>query len=275
VLGLAHYFIYRNTIFHNKKECPMRYKGKEYTGKGITVAIIDTGINAEDPRLAGASVEGWSIELGATGHAILSSSFTDENGHGTEIAAAIHQIAPDATLIAVKIMGQHLRTSAELMAAGIETAANHHCAVINLSLGTPNMGKALLLRDCCANATEDTSVVLAAAHPKGERAYPADLPETIGVAAHPDCPLDKFYYFHPKRFPKKEWGVLSDKFLAYGYGCGDDGISARYRGPGIATAYVSGMMACLSQALPKHTPDQLVGAIKEIALTPMPEIGYS
>ena len=41
------------------------------------------------------------------------------------------------------------------------------------------MGKALLLRDCCALAVEAGTVVLAA-HPKGDRAYPADLPERSG-----------------------------------------------------------------------------------------------
>ena len=127
----------------------------------------------------------------------------DENGHGTEIAAAIHAIAPDAKLLAVKIMGARLRTSAELMAAGIETSSKNKARVINLSLGTPNMGKALLLRDCCANAVEAGNVVLAAAHPKGERAYPADLPETIGIAAHPDCPLDKFFFFLPIICPQQ------------------------------------------------------------------------
>lgn len=253
----------------------MRYMGKHYTGKGVKVSIIDSGIDVDDPRLAGARIEGWSIQLGATGHALLSPDFHDQNGHGTEIAAAIHSMAPDATLVAVKIMGERLRTSAELMAAGIETSAKNGAAVVNLSLGTPNMGKALLLRDCCANAVEEGSVVLAAAHPKGERAYPADLPETIGVAAHPDCPVDKFFYFDPKRFPRKEWGVLSDKFLAHGYGLTPDGQIGRYRGSGMATAYLSGMAACLKEAMPDANALELIERLRRTALIPIPEIGYS
>lgn len=253
----------------------MRYMGRHYTGKGVKVSIIDSGIDVDDPRLAGARIEGWSIQLGATGHALLSPDFHDQNGHGTEIAAAIHRMAPDATLVAVKIMGERLRTSAELMAAGIETSAKNRAAVVNLSLGTPNMGKALLLRDCCANAVEAGSVVLAAAHPKGERAYPADLPETVGVAAHPDCPVDKFFYFDPKRFPRKEWGVLSDKFLAHGYGLTQDGQIGRYRGSGMATAYLAGMAACLKEAMPDANAVQLIDRLRRTALIPIPEIGYS
>lgn len=253
----------------------MRYLGKDYTGKGVTVAIIDSGIDVADPRLQGAEVQGWSITLGATGHALLSSEFHDQNGHGTEIAAAVRRMAPDARIIGIKIMGDRLRTSAELMAAGIETAYRHGASVVNLSLGTPNMGKALLLRDCCANAVEHGAVVLAAAHPKGERAYPADLPETVGVAAHPDCPIDKYFYFNPARFPRKQWGVLSDKFLTHGYGENPDGTRGRYRGSGMATAYLSGIAACLCEAIPVRDAGELLKTLKRSALVPVPEIGYS
>jgi hypothetical protein len=253
----------------------MRFMGREFTGKGVTIAVVDSGIDKNDPRLTGVEVEGWSITLGATGHAVLSSDYADENGHGTEIAAAVHAMAPEAKLVAVKIMGQRLRTSAELMAAGIETSSRNGARVINLSLGTPNMGKALLLRDCCANAVDMGSLVLAAAHPKGERAYPADLPETVGVAAHPDCPLDKFFYFDPKRFSRKEWGVLSDKFLTHGYSTEAGGAQGKYRGSGVATAYMSGLAACIAEALAGRPSEDVLQALRRSALVPVPEIGYS
>ncbi len=257
----------------------MRYLGKDYTGKGVKIAIVDSGIDPTDPRLAGVKIEGWSIQLGATGHALLSSDFKDENGHGTEIAVAIHKLAPDAHLLGVKIMGERLRTSAELMAAGIETSARNGAHVVNLSLGTPNMGKALLLRDCVANAVDTNSLVFAAAHPKGERAYPADLPECLGVAAHPDCPIDKYFYFNPKRFPRKEWGVLSGKFLTHGYSSNAGDEAARYRGSGVATAYLAATAACLAEALidkkKKCVATDLLKVMKRTALVPIPEIGYS
>jgi hypothetical protein len=254
----------------------MRFRGKEYDGEGITVAVIDSGIDADDPRMEGAEISGWSIALSATGHALLKSSYDDDNGHGTEVAAAIRAIAPAAKLVGIKIMDARLRTSADLMAAGIETAFRHGCQVINLSMGTPNMGKALLLRDACALAVEQGSIVLAAAHPKGERAYPADLPETLGVASHPDCPMDKFYYFSPHRFPRKEWGSLSGKFLAHGYGVPREGGvgSGPYRGSGLATAFLAGRIACLWQAMANETPHGVSEIARQLALTPVPEIGY-
>jgi subtilisin family serine protease len=252
----------------------MRFRGREYTGKGVAVAVIDSGVDASDPRLAGVTVEGWNIQLSATSHAGIGGDFSDPNGHGTDIAAAIAAVAPEVRIVAIKIMDEKLRTSADLMAAGIETAYRHGCQVINLSLGTPNMGKALLLRDVCANAVEAGSVVLAAAHPKGDRAYPADLPETVGVTTHRDCPIEKFYYFTPKRFRRQEWGNLTDKFLTHGY----ERVGERpgsFKGSGIATAYLAGRFACIREALPEETAPGLIEVLRQLALTPVPEIGYA
>ena len=172
-------------------------------------------------------------------------------------------------------MDARLRTSADLMAAGIETAYRHGAQVINLSLGTPNMGKALLLRDCCAMAVESGAVVLAAAHPKGERAYPADLPETVGVASHPDCPLEKYYFFAPHRFPRTEWGNLTSKFLTHGRAPMDGPKPGAFKGTGLATAYLSGRFACMAEAMPGRPSAELIEVMQQIALTPVPEIGYA
>ena len=252
----------------------MRFRGQEYTGKGVTVAVIDSGINPEDPRLSGVTVEGWNLQLSATGHAGIGADCRDDNGHGTDIAAAIVAVAPDVKLLAVKIMDARLRTSADLMAAGIETAYRSGADIVNLSLGTPNMGKALLLRDVCAHAIEAGSVVLAAAHPKGDRAYPADLPETVGVATHRDCPLEKFYHFHPKRFRRAEWGNLTGKFLTHGYARVGERRGA-FKGSGIATAYLSGRFACIREALPGESAPGVIEILRQQALTPVPEIGYA
>ena len=253
----------------------MRFRGQEFTGKGEIIAIVDSGVDVKDPRLANADIIGFSITMGATQHVLIAGDYSDENGHGTEIAAAVHAAAPGARLVIIKIMDARLRTTADLMAAGIELGARNGAKVINLSLGTPNMGKALLLRDCCANAVEQGAIVLAAAHPKGERAYPADLPETVGVASHPDCPVEKYYFFAPHRFPAKQWGALTGKFLTHGYTLLPDGSKGAYRGSGLATAWLAGRAACLCEALPGEGPNQVIDVLKQAALTPVPEIGYA
>ncbi|MBN1336179.1 MAG: S8 family serine peptidase [Deltaproteobacteria bacterium] len=251
----------------------MEYHGRKLSGEGITVAVIDSGVDARDPRLTGTTVEGYNIRFGATGHALLGADFHDESGHGTEVAAAVVRMAPHARILAVKIMDAQLKTTADLMAAGIETAYRNGSQVINLSLGTSNMGKALLLRDCCALAAEAGSVIVAAANPKGERAYPADLPEVIGVFAHPECPFEKCWWFNPTTYPASQWKGLSGKYLACGYAFPLSGVTAGrvWRGSGVATAYMSGRVACLRQADPQGP---IVEQIREIAHVPEPDAGY-
>ena len=58
----------------------MRFRGRERTGTGIVVAIIDSGIDRMDPRVSGHRITGWNIGLGATGHALLGADSSDVNG---------------------------------------------------------------------------------------------------------------------------------------------------------------------------------------------------
>lgn len=216
---------------------------KSLTGKGIRIAVIDSGANTQDPRLRNASIQGWSIRLESAGHATLSGDFHDENGHGTDIAAAVLSISPQVELLAIKIMETQLQPSAERMAAGIETATKQGAQIILLPFGTPNMGKALLLRDCCSSAWSVGSIVVAAAHPRGERIYPADLPEALGVSSHPEYPLEEIFYFDPSRFPAKTWKTLSGKFIASGVS------QTHYIGTSIASAHFAGYLARMGEAL--------------------------
>ena len=193
-------------------------------------------------------MEGWSIQLGAMGHAMLSSEFHDEHGHGTEMAVAAHQLAPDAKLIAVKIMGKKLRTSAELMGAGIETSARNGAQVINLSLGTPNMAKPFVFGNVW------------------------QMPSNLGLLFWPPRILEETEPIRQTSQKRLAWrhivkhpwirssisilndspaamGTRSTKFLTHGYSRLDDGERGCRRGPGIATAYLSGTSACLAEAL--------------------------
>ena len=80
----------------------------EYTGKGIRVAVIDSGVHAAHPHVGGVA-GGFSIREDGT----LVDDCFDRLGHGTAVTAAIREKAPDADLIAIKVFcGRWRPTSA-------------------------------------------------------------------------------------------------------------------------------------------------------------------
>ena len=123
------------------------------TGEGITIAIVDSGVDLSHEDLA-PKLEGHISCIGASGNAAAcSGSGQDDNGHGTHVAGialaatdnrkGIAGVAPDARLLAVRVLqdsceGAQSCTatgSADDVAAGIRWAADHGADVINLSLG--------------------------------------------------------------------------------------------------------------------------------------------
>lgn len=74
----------------------LRSKKYKASGKGIGVAVFDTGIDSRHPELAGHVVAGFDF--------IGNEPFADRNGHGTAVAGIVHGMAPDAHLFSFKVL---------------------------------------------------------------------------------------------------------------------------------------------------------------------------
>ena len=100
------------------------------TGKGVRVALIDSGVDADHPALAGKinTAAGKSYVEG-------DDSLKDFNTHGTATAGIIAQIAPDAVITPYKVMGAKDGESIWTIAAILDAVKDGN-DVINLSLGT-------------------------------------------------------------------------------------------------------------------------------------------
>ncbi|HEX2039474.1 MAG TPA: S8 family serine peptidase [Acidimicrobiales bacterium] len=118
------------------------------TGKGVTIAIVDTGVHLTHEDLAGKLVPGQNFVTDGTAP-------QDDNGHGTHvagIAAAIANnrvgvfgVAPDVRIMPVRVLhGPGGRGSGEDVEAGIRWAADNGAQVINLSLGEDLQGLPLM-----------------------------------------------------------------------------------------------------------------------------------
>jgi len=173
------------------------------SGRGVTVAVVDTGIACEDhgPFTKGtdlantACVGGWNVVTGNE-HA------NDDQGHGTHVAGTIAQstnnaiggagLAFHARLMPVKVLNADGFGTTADVADGIRWAADHGANVINLSLGGPRNSR--VLQKAIDHALSKNVVVVAAAgNSGGSVGYPGASEGVIGVSATgPDDKIAKF-----------------------------------------------------------------------------------
>jgi Subtilase family len=155
------------------------------TGRGIRIAVIDSGIHPNHPHIG--SVEGGvAFDDAGTLHADV----VDRIGHGTAVAAAIHEKSPDAVLIPVKVFDRRLTTTGRALAAAIRWAVAQKVAIVNLSLGTTNPEHRQLLADVVAEARNAGMVIVAAAPTEDHAWLPGGLPGVIGVELDWSCPRE-------------------------------------------------------------------------------------
>ena len=163
------------------------------TGSGVVVAVLDTGIDATHPDLAGAvlnagydfidddadpSEERIGLDLDGDGN------FDEGAGHGTHIAGIIHAIAPGAALLPVRVLDTEGWGTATTVAQGILFAHQAGADVINLSLGM--YVKSEIIKQAIEQVADAGVIVVNAAGNRGEDDrdhFPARMSDVISVAA--------------------------------------------------------------------------------------------
>jgi hypothetical protein len=148
------------------------------TGRGVTIAVVDSGIHAAHPHVGGIST-GIAFDASAA----VQHDVNDRLGHGTAVAAAIREKAPEAALIPVKVFDRTLATTARALAAAIDWAAAQGVALINLSLGTATANHRALLEDAVESASNRRAIVVSAAPQEGMTFLPGALPGVVAVEA--------------------------------------------------------------------------------------------
>lgn len=151
------------------------------TGRGVRVAIVDTGVNFGHPHLA-RSPRGASIIRREGEIEIDRDRFVDRFGHGTCCAALVAFLAPDVELFAVRVTDEHPTTDADRLAAGIELAIAEGAEIISVSMGTRTTLRARL--DDAVRTAQGAGSVVVAAGPDDE-VLPAACPGAI-AAYHRD-----------------------------------------------------------------------------------------
>lgn len=165
------------------------------TGRGVGVAILDTGIDASHPDLA------RNVRGGAS-FVPDEPTLYDFNGHGTHVAGivaaldngiGVRGVAPEANLYAVKVLGGNGGGSISGVIKGVNYVANHvdQIQLANMSLGASgvNQVESQALQIAIRRATQKGVTFIVAAGNEGKANYgtiPAAFPEAITVTALAD-----------------------------------------------------------------------------------------
>jgi serine protease len=280
----------QNTTFPNDPLYPQQWNlqqiqvapvwQQQATGKGITVAIVDTGI-AKVPDLAEEQlVRGYDFINDET-------YGSDDHGHGTHIAGIIAQatnnqygaagIAYEASLMPIKVLAVGGSGTVADIAEGIRLAADRGAQVINLSLvGT---GYSQLLQAAIDYAHRKGVVIVAPAGNSKQNTvmYPARYRHVIGVAAL-DAAAQKAPYsnFGPGVDLAAPGGVVTQ--AAPLGGIIQNTLDPRtkqplftaYQGSSFAVAHVTGAVALL-QSIQQSLPPEQIEAILAQTATKVPK----
>ncbi|WP_240137345.1 type VII secretion-associated serine protease mycosin [Streptomyces sp. MUM 178J] len=241
-------------------------------GEGITVAVLDTGVDDRHPDLEGSVLPGKDfIGFGAergdrawARHGTAMAGIIAARGHGPDGGSGVIGIAPEAKILPVRVIlegsdkaREKARTSrGSALAEGIRWAADQGADVINLSLGDdsesahPEAGEDAAVQ----YALSKGAVVVASAGNGGEKgdhiSYPAAYPGVIAVTA-----VDRAGT-HASFSTRRWYATVSAP--------GDDIViidpdRKYYEGWGTsaAAAFVSGAVALVRSAHPDLTPAQI------------------
>ncbi|MET9608623.1 type VII secretion-associated serine protease mycosin [Streptomyces sp. NPDC006512] len=239
-------------------------------GKGVRVAVIDTGVDRANPQLAGALDTGAGLDLiDAAG----GDGTRDTVGHGTRVAGLIAArpqegtgfvgLAPEATVIPVRQNDGRGNGSAATLARAVDHAVARGAHVINISQDTdarltPDSELARAVR----RALDAGVVVIASAGNGGpagrERTYPAAFPGVLAVAAS-DRNNERAAFSQPGDFIGVAAPGVDMVSTVPGFGqCADDGTS-------FSAPYVAGVAALLRAEHPEWTPQEVVWQIQNTA----------
>lgn len=145
-------------------------------GKGIKVAVLDTGCDLSHPMLAGRIVAAQNFTSSPAGP-------SDVQGHGTHCAGIVVGVAPDCDLVIGKVLGDRGSGYDDDIGRGIDWAVSQGAKIVSMSLGSPQPGQysgAAIKRAIAAGVT-----VVCAAGNEGDQGigYPGRFAGVVCVAA--------------------------------------------------------------------------------------------
>jgi subtilisin len=232
---------------------------REATGRGVSIAIVDSGIDGQHPDLSGRIVKSVEARLADRRVVFDPSEAGDSAGHGTACAGIIARVAPDAELYSIKVLGAGGIGDGQAFLAALEYAVNCRYRVINLSLGTTKPQFFSPLHDLLDRAYQAGCVVVAAANNLPQPSFPSVFSSSL-ISVAKSSTTDPFDFGF-------NFGEVIE-LTAPGVNIRTAWPNGGYRnltGNSFACPHVSGVIARLLERHPEFTPFQVKSALYTIA----------
>ena len=227
------------------------------TGKGVNVAVIDSGVDADHPAVGGRIAYAAMIEDGEE-ITVDTRPHKDDFGHGTACAGIIRSLAPDCSITSVKVLGAGLKGRGNVFAAGLRWAIENGMNVCNLSLGTTKRDFYSLLHELVDEAYFNDVMLVTAANNMPQASFPSTYSSVISVASHDLETLD-VYYCNPR--PPVEFGAPGiDVRVAW-----QDHEWITATGNSFAAPHITGLVARLLAKHPGLSVVHVKGILRAVA----------
>lgn len=228
------------------------------TGLGVKVGIIDTGLEADHPRLAGRVVQSVAVEIEDGEPRVVPDDGQDMYGHATACGGIILGLAPDVELVSVRVLGPDNRGKGAAFAAGLEWAIEEGIRILNLSLSSKSDSLLPIFHDLVDRAYFKGQILVSAANNVPAPSYPSLFASVVSVAAHGEPDPMRLYYNPAPPVEFGAWGV--DVPIAW-----KDGGSTVATGNSFAAPHITGLIARLLSKHPGLTPFQVKTVLHALA----------
>ncbi len=238
-------------------------------GRGVSVAVIDSGVEPRHPWFEGAELSHYCVHKTTTGFAVEPDRGGDQSGHGTACAGIIHRMVPAARIISLRALGPDGRCSRGALIGALRHCIKERIDVVNLSLGIDVPRKAplkatdhhpILSLYELADAAYTLGVVLVASGPNVAqfRTYPGRFKSLIGVGRGA---FDDHEQLVSERTQDYEIVAPGTDITAPSL----DGGERRWTGTSFATPFVSAHVARIRAAHPDFPIERIKAALHAVA----------
>lgn len=228
------------------------------TGEGVTVAIVDSGVEGDHPLVKGRVVESVAVEIHGDEPEIVEAEPVDLFGHGTACAGIIVGLAPEVQIVSVRVLGADLRGKGAAFAAGLQYVIERPVDVANLSLSSKSEAMQPYFYELADEAYFRRVVLVSAANNVPGPSYPSLFSSVISVAAHSEADPWRFYYNPSPPVEFGAWGL--DVPVAW-----TNGGETVATGNSFAAPHVTAIVALILAKHPGLTPFEVKTILAAVA----------